>query len=125
MDASTGIIALPQRRSATLPWTVAILEGLVIAALVVAMLMARGGSQSTVTGSSVTQVLPHDAAVQMVGADYVQYGITGTGPALGLIATWSQPHIAVEVTGTGPGLTQVAQGSSNCHPGWCPPASEG
>jgi hypothetical protein len=124
MNARTETIRLPQRRMATLPWVVAILEGLVIAALVAAIVLVRAGSPSTrtIAGSSVPQVLSHVAAAQVLGADYGQYGISGTGPALALIGTWSRPASAVRVTGTGPGLMQVAGSGAVCHPGWCPSA---
>jgi hypothetical protein len=123
MDARTGTITLPQRADTRLPWAVAIFEALLIAALLVAILVVKEGSPSTTANPGfVPQVLSHEAAVQFVGSDYAQYGITGTGPALSLVGTWSQPAAAVPVTGTGPGLVHVAGGPTTCHPGWCPPA---
>jgi hypothetical protein len=138
MDARIGTVALPRaRRSTALPWTIAGIEGLVLIALAVGILLARSGSPATV---SLTQpgprLLAHSEAVAMVGTQSVTYGVSGTGPGLtrmahgasfveslsGELVTGTGPGLAhisggvpsrppVAVTGTGPGLVQVARQS--------------
>lgn len=116
MDARLATVTLPRaRRTRSLPWAIAAVEGLIIVVLAAGMFVVRvGGASITTPQPRPGLVLPHAAAAETVGNASIAYGITGTGPGLARIADIVRHDLAAVgygtpsiVTGTGPGLVEI------------------
>ena len=123
MDTRIGTIALPRgHRNAALPWTIAAVEGFIILALGVGMLLTSFRGHASVSAAQPgPRLLAHADAAAMVGPQAISYGITGTGPGLIQLADgasylvlgslYGTPLTRGLVTGTGPSLVEVTSGA--------------